>query len=67
MTDLKKYFSPEKIKKASRISSNKAMDRYLQFELADSVEIYRQASGKELVKKKAPPQRNKVIEITKKN
>lgn len=44
ITDLKKYFSPEKIKKASRISSNKAMDRYLQFELADSIEIYKQAS-----------------------
>ncbi len=44
ITDLKKYFSPEKIKKASRISSNKAIDRYLQFELADSVEIY-QKSG----------------------
>jgi hypothetical protein len=67
MTDLKKYFSPEKIKKASRISSNKAMDRNLQFELANSVEIYKQASAPISHRISTTSSKNKVVEITKKS
>jgi len=61
MTDLKKYFSPEQIKKASRISSNAATDRYLQFELADSVEIYRISSATKALPKITPFKRGKLL------
>jgi len=59
ITDLKKYFSPEKIKKASRIATNDAMERYLQFELSDSIEIYQKSTDTPLIHQILPFKKDK--------
>ena len=66
ITDLKKYFTPEEIKRASHISTNKAFDRYFQIQNEDSRKIYQQSSGKVLVKNLGVFERGQLIDITSK-
>jgi len=49
-TDLRKYFSPEQIKRATMHQTNKAFERYFQVPIDDIREIYQNTAGKELAK-----------------
>jgi hypothetical protein len=68
VTDLKKThrLTPEEIKGASKIKSNKAFDRYLVFDLEDSREIYLKASATKVLPKINPLNKGKVIKIKQK-
>jgi integrase len=64
---LRKYRTPEEIKRATMHSTNKAFERYFQIEADDLRAIYgdtRQAeSGKEMAKKNPTSQRGKILKF----
>jgi hypothetical protein len=52
--------SPEEIKGASKIKSNKAFDRYLVFDLDDSREIYKLSGATKTLPKITPFKKRKL-------
>jgi hypothetical protein len=66
-TDLRKYFSPEHIKRATMHFTNKAFERYFQVQAEDIWTIYNQSKGgSEKGVKNISLKKDKIIKITKK-
>jgi integrase len=53
-TDLRKYFSPEQIKRATMHSTNKAFERYFQVQTEDIVKMYQKTADTVLIRKITP-------------
>lgn len=65
-TALRKFYSPEQIKRATMHATNRAFERYFKVELDDLRSIYQKSADKVLTKNFESSDMGKIIEITKK-